>query len=292
MATKIISAATAVASAVTHATQVFGGITHVVKGVFSVFKKVAGKIRWAYDSLKEFVKKKFGFVYKPLKKLWDVYDSTIKPVINKLTKAVEDIWKAYKTFKAVVTGNLNELWEIVTGPIKKDIQRLAKALGHLQEVVSAFSKELADKIGKLRKDLLEHTVYLLNEYQNNMMKWTMKYFTPVDKFFRAVDSLKKEHIDPVKAGMEGLRHDLGLVITPEKKPKPEFVYGVGVMWGSALFKALFEGLPEKYEIKPPEWVEDKETEDILSEIAKDEPEELPEGEKEIYDALTGYIREV
>ncbi len=289
---KVVTVGSAIASAVTHAAQVFKGIGYVVNGFYDVFKRVANKIRWVYDSLKGFVKNKFGFVYEPIKKLWDLYNSSIKPVINKLTNSINDVWKAYKTFKAIVTGRLNELWEIVTGPIKKDIQRLAKALGHLYEIMSAFSKEVADKIGKLRKDLLEHTVYLLNEYQNNMMKWTMKYFTPVDKFFRAVDSLKKEHIDPVKAGMEGLRHDLGLVITPEKKPKPEFAYGVGVMWGSALFKALFEGLPEKYEIKPPEWVEDKETEDILSEIAKDEPEELPEEQKEIYDALTGYIREV
>jgi len=270
---KVISEATAQFWGKRHAWGTLKGFLRILEGIWALILRVAELIKYIYTKVKKLIREKFDFLFDLIRKLQKLYNDYIKPILDTLTKTINDLYKLYKVFRALVLGKINELFDIVFGPIMDDIKRLDKALSHLQEIFSAFSKKMADAIRNLRKETTQFVIQKVNEMQNNIIRWTLDKFTPLDKFFNTIESFKRDHIDPLQEGMKGLQEDLGLVLDEEKKPKEEFAWESGNLWGTKLFDEIFGRYIEGQkivEVLPPEEMElYKEMQEVEEELKKE-----------------------
>ena len=279
----VITVATAVFHAIKHATGWFAGSHHSFAAIWESINRIWVKLQVLWIKIKLLLEDKLQPILEKLEKLRNFYEEHIKPYIEKLEKLYSNFLKAYLAWKLLVERKLTTIFEIIENFLVPKVTWLDNALKHLQEIFSAFSKDIADKIGQMRKIIWRNTIEKIYETERKIVKYVHQVFVPLDKFVHSLQVFKRDHIDPLQRGLKGLEKDLQAVITKEKKPHPTFAFQSGNIYGRQMLEAWLGAFREwEIEVGPIE-IEEVEIYETLKKQTADDPKKIPQEEKELYE---------
>jgi len=280
---KVVTAINAVAHAVTHAAGWLEGITRIVDPITKQVKALADWIDKTYDRITRWVKEEFKPLTDVYNKYYTWYKRELKPALDRLSKSIDKLATAYTTLKLAIEGKINKLFAYIYSKVEPKFREIDRLLRNLQQLVSAFDRKLAQSIANLRAEIYKHTLKVLYDAERRIMQKTHQIFVPFDKFFGTIEAFKRDHIDPLQKGLEGLSEGLKAVLTPEKKPQPSFAFESGNIYGRQMLEAWLGAFREwEIEVGPIE-IEEVEIYETLKKQTADDPKKIPQEEKELYE---------
>ena len=281
----VIKPVTAVFHAVRHALGWEVGEKHGYFSLWGHIKKVWTKLQVMWLKWKLYLENKLRPIIDKLEKLRKWYEKHIKPWLQKLDKALSSFIKAYLAWKILIERKITYIFEIIDNFLRPKVVWLDNTLRHLQQIVSVFSKDLANKIEQVRTNIWNATLGKLYELERRVVRYVHQVFVPVDRFIYGLKAFKQKHIDPLAQGLKGLSEDISKIIDKQGKPRPTFSADVVETGLIEFWDEYLRTTPTPHVIVGPPLVEIDEIYKELEATTSEDPEKLPDEEKEIYEAL-------
>ena len=280
-----IKVVTAVFHAVRHALGWEAGEKHGYFSLWEHIKRIWTKLQVMWLRWKLYLEDKLRPIIDKLEKLRKWYEKYIKPWLQKLDKALSSFIKAYLAWKILIERKLNYIFEVIENFLRPKVVWLDNTLRHLQQIVSVFSKDLANKIERVRTNIWNATLGKLYELEKRVVRYVHQVFVPVDRFVYGLKAFKQKHIDPLAAGLKGLEEDIDKIIDKDGAPRPIFSMNTLTTGWKEFWEEYLRFYPTPHVITPPPPVEVDEIYMELEAISPEDPDKLPPEEKEIYEAL-------
>jgi len=281
----VVSVTTAVFHAIRHA---FGWESGEKYGYFALWEQIRRiwvKLQVMWLRWKIVYGEKLRPILEKLEKLRKWYEKHIKPWLQKLDKALSSVIKVYFAWKILIERRINYIFEVIENFLRPKVVWLDNTLRHVQQIVSVFSKDLANKIEQVRTNIWNATLGKLYETEKRIVRYVHKVFVPIDRFVYGLKAFKQKHIDPLAQGLKGLEEDIDKIIDKDGAPRPIFSMNVLSTGWKEFWEEYLRFYPTPYVITPPPPVEIDKIYMELEAISPEDPDKLPPEEKEIYEAL-------
>jgi len=281
----VIKPVTAVFHAVTHALGWETGERHGYLSLWEQIRRIWVKLQVMWLRWKIVYGEKLRPILEKLEKLRKFYEEKIKPWLQKLDKWLSNFIKAYLAWKILIERKINYIFEVIENFLVPKVRWLDNVLRHTQQIVSVVSKKLASQIEKVRNTIYKYTIDKIYETERKIVRYVHQIFVPVDKFVYGLKALKEKHIDPLAQGLKGLSEDISKIIDKQGKPRPTFSADVVETGLIEFWDEYLRTTPTPHVIVGPPLVEIDEIYKELEATTSEDPEKLPDEEKEIYEAL-------
>jgi len=286
-----IKVVTAVFHAVRHALGWETGERHSYLSLWEQIKRIWVKLQVMWLRWKLILEEKLKPVLNQLEKLRKWYEKHIKPWLQKLDKWLSNFIKVYLAWKILIERKLNYIFNVIENFLVPKIRWLDNVLRHTQQIVSVVSKKLATQIEKIRETIYKYTIDKIYETERKIVKYVHQFFVPIDKFIYGLNALKQKHIDPLAQGLKGLSEDISKIIDKKSKPRPTFSADVVDTGLKEFWNEYLRAHPTPHVYVGPPTIEIDEIYKELEATTSEDPEKLPEEEKEIYEALEEEVAE-
>jgi len=260
-------------------------------GVWQAIRDIWDKMRELWEKVKKYVEEKIDPILKYLKKLEEWYKKYLEPWIKRIDKLLNTYIKLYLAWKIVIERKITYLFNVIDQFLRPKVLWLDNFLRHLQQVVSVVSKSLAAKIESVRRTIYKYTLDLIYRTEKKIVRYVHQVFVPIDRFVYGLQALKQKHIDPLAQGLKGLEEDISKIIDKKSKPRPTFSADVVDTGLKEFWNEYLRTHPEPHVYVGPPVIDIEEIYKELESVTAEDPNLLPEEEKEIYEALEEEVKE-
>jgi len=281
----VIRPITAVFHAVRHALGWEVGERHGYFSLWEQIRRIWVKLQVMWLKWKLYLEDKLRPVIEKLEKLRKWYEKHIKPWLQKLDKALSSFIKVYLAWKILIERKINYIFEVIENFLRPKVVWLDNTLRHLQQIFSVFSKNIANRIEQVRINIWNATLGKLYETEKRIVRYVHKVFVPIDRFVYGLKAFKQKHIDPLAQGLKGLSEDISKIIDKQGKPRPTFSADVVDTGLKEFWDEYLRAHPKPHVYVGPPIIEIDEIYKELEATTSEDPEKLPDEEKEIYEAL-------
>ena len=281
----VIRPVTAVFHAITHALGWETGERHGYLSLWEQIRRIWVKLQVMWLRWKIVYGEKLRPILEKLERLRRWYEKYIKPWLQNLDRWLSNFVKAYLAWKILIERKITYIFEIIDNFLRPKVVWLDNTLRHLQQIVSVFSRDLANRIEQVRTNIWNATLGKLYETEKRIVRYVHQVFVPIDRFVHGLKAFKQQHIDPLAAGLKGLSEDISKIIDKQGKPRPTFSADVVETGLREFWDEYLRTTPTPHIVVGPPLVEIDEIYKELEATTSEDPEKLPDEEKEIYEAL-------
>ena len=291
---KTVSAATAVWNALRHAIGEEKGERFTFLGIFTSAKKAFTWAKKLADGVKSWAQNHFGPFIDLIKKLWDIWDKKIKPILDEITTTIQDI--------KFIIGLIKKRTEYLEKYIKEEV---LQPLYQLRDEVKAITNKLAQVAGLIDSKIADRIRAFGEEVDEKLVGWWEKAVDYVNKTLDnwsrvledkvvTIKTVIEGEVNRIDEAMRGLAGLAGLVIEPTGNLTRESEISSEALWGKDLFYQRqkefwsdFHDYPTEVEPEAQETMPPEEALVDVEEIFSASVEEMDRFAKDTVEAILG-----